>query len=455
MINSLKSFWRNLLLKLDKKINQWINSESSGEKELGADDYSVINFFLMILKKVLNHVFMQCEFEVVSDSVLCDRLKELCDDLKKNCYKIGAFMLGGSDTEQKISECWVIPYFATVNGKKELFHSYVDGSRIKITGINGENISECYIVLDAIRKNNKTYFLCRRHSLDLSGTLTINYFTADENANECAVSFSDWDDVLQIETTFKGANHIGFGRYKSPVLSFGNTIYGKPLNFGCSVIEHEIEDCLNQIRTEFKASGKKLFADSSIVKTDKTGKQYINKIDELVYPFQAKAGTNAKMIEEFNPEIRESAYYFRLTKLLEQYQSLMGVNELVTHEKSGNAATATEIKQLNIDNIALEDSIRQAIRAGNIDTLKADGLYLGIREDLWTYDETWLDIYDDEQQRTDNLLKFYESGAAEQEDLIKYYFPTLSEDEIKEKAERINAAKSIDINGSIENMLNL
>ena len=455
MLNSIKSFWRSLLLKLDNKINQWLNSEAPGDKELGADDFTVINFFLMILKKVLNRVFIQCEFEVVSDSALCDSLKELCGDLKKNCYKIGAYMLGGSDTEQKISECWVVPYFTLSGGEKKLFHSYVDGSRIKITETNGNRISDCYIILDAVRKKNKAYFLCRRHTLDNSGTLTISYFIADENANECNPGIGDWDSITQTETVFEGANHIGFGRYKSPVLAFGNTTYGKPLNNGCSVVEREIEECLNQIRAEFKFSGKRLFADASIVKTDKNGKKYINKIDEFIFPIQMKAGASGNMIEEFNPEIRESPFYMRLTKLLEKYQSLMGVNELITHEKSGNSATATEIKFLNLDNIALEDSIRQAIRAGNIDTLKADGMYLGIREDLWTYDETWTDIYEDEQQRTDNLLKFYNAGAAEQEDLIEYYFPTLSDDEVKAKTERINAAKAADINGSIENMLNL
>ena len=161
------------------------------------------------------------------------------------------------------------------------------------------------------------------------------------------------------------------------------------------------------------------------------------------------------MIDEFSPEIRESSYYAHLTKLLEQYQNLMGVNELITHEKSGSAATATEIRTLNIDNISLEDNIRKSVRDGNMETLKADSMYLGIREDLWTYDETWTDIYDNEQQRIDNNIKMRQEGAMEQIDLIKYWFPNLSDEEAQEKLERINTERQNGTQSSIESMLNM
>ena len=456
MKEAIRQFWYNLLQRLDSKINQWLNSGNAGYKEMSADDDTLVNFFIMVLKKVLNHVFMQCDFELTTDSTVAEPLIELCGDLQKNCYKIGFYMLGGSDTPQRISECWAVPYFETVGGGRKLFHSYLGGDRLCITAMAGDKISECYMIIDGVRRNNKVYLLCRRHSLDENGNLKITFFVANELAQEVTANIPEWEAITQTETTYPGANHIGFGRYKSPVTAFGNDIYGKPLNYGCAVIEKQIQVVLEQIRREFKHKEVKIFADRSITRNmDANGKPLKeNVIDEYIYTVQGKEGQTS-LINEFSPDIRESSYYAHLTKLLEQYQNLMGVNELITHERSGKDATATEIRTLNIDNISLEDNIRRAIREGNIETLKADSLYLGIREDLWTYDETWTDIYDDEQQRLENNLKMYENGAAEQIDLIKYWYPNLTDEEAQEKLERINANRQNGTRSSIESMLNM
>ena len=457
MKDAIKQFWYNLLQRLDSKINQLLNKGKPSAEELNADNDTVVNFFAMALKKVLNHVFMQCNFEVTTDSAVAEPLTELCEDLQKNCYKIGAYMLGGSDTQQRISECWVVPYFEVVNGERKLFHSYLSGDRVRIVGMAGNRLTDCYMIIDAARRRDKTYFLCRRHTLDENGNLKITFFVADEQAKETTTDIPEWNNVIQTETTYAGARRIGFGRYKSPVVAFGNDTYGKPLNYGCAVIEQQIQTVLHQIQLEFKSKGTKLFPDWSIVKKEDADGNPLGVfcIDEYIYPIQHKAGITQSMIEEFSPAIRESSYYAHLTKLLEQYQHLMGVNELITHEQSGKDATATEIKSLNIDNISLEDNVRKAIREGNIETLKADGMYLGVREDLWTYDETWTDIYDDEQQRLNNMLSLYNSGAVEQLDLIKYWFPALTDEEAREKLDRINAEKQSNMKSSMESMLNM
>lgn len=456
MKDKLKQFWNSLLQKLDNKINQYLNKGKDGKTPLTADNDSVVNFFIMTLKKVLNHVFLQCDFAVVSDSEQAAPLKDLCEDLQANCYKIGAYMLGGSDTPQQISECWVVPYFGKINGENKLFHSYLNGDRIKITAMTGGCITDCYIIIDAATIRNNTYFLCRRHELDADGNLKISFFTANETAESVNVNIPEWKTIISTETVYNKANNIGFGRYKSPVLAIGNDIYGKPLNYGCAEIESKIQVCLQQIFDEFKHKNVRIFADENIVRNkDKNGKDLgINVIDECIYTMRQVAGGGKPFIEVFSPEFRESAYYTHLTKLLEQYQSLMGVNELITHERSGNSATATEIRTLNLDNISLEDNIRRAVKEGNIQTLEADSMYLGIRPDLWTYDETWTDIYADEQQKMNNLKTAIESGWAEQIDGVKYWNDSLSEEEAEEKLNRINIEKESKSNKSIEDMLN-
>ena len=203
--------------RLDSKINQWLNKGKPGRKELNADDDTTVNFFAMVLKKVLNHVFTQCDFSIISDSTQTEPLKELCADLRKNCYKIGAYMLGGSDTEQRISECWAVPYFEIIGGEQKLFHSYLGGDRIRITQMSGNRITGCYMLLDAAMYRNRTYFLCRKHELDSEGNLTISFFTADEQARPVTADIPEWQGMTESVITYPKANNIGFGRYKSPV----------------------------------------------------------------------------------------------------------------------------------------------------------------------------------------------------------------------------------------------
>ncbi len=462
MKNIFNNFWYNLLQKLGNKINELLNRQNNSS-EMTSTEITKINFFLMVLKSVLNRVLMDCEFNIVSDSTLCEPLKSAVKNLEENAYKIGGYMLGGSETPNKKSECWAI-----LIDKKCGIHHFMSGSEICITAKSGDHITDCYMIWNMTKRNNKIYLLVRRHTLDDNGALTVRFFVADETAQEVNIDIPEWDSFLYMfddegvkrrkEVIIPNANHIGFGRYKSPVLCLSDDTYGKPLNYGCGKIEEEIQNTLDMIRLEFKAAKIKLFPDWSIVKdTDAKGNPlntYV--IDEYIYPTKPKMSDKGitKLIEYFAPEIRTSAFFGLLTQQLEQYQSLMGVQELITHERTTNNATATEVRAMNINNMALEKSIRAAFSKGNEETLKADGLYYGIREDLWSYDETWKDIYEDEQQTLQNNITMTESGGQSQRDLIKYWFPTFTDEQIDEKLAEINAEKENGVNKSIEDMLN-
>ena len=205
------------------------------------------------------------------------------------------------------------------------------------------------------------------------------------------------------------------------------------------------------------ASKKMLFPDWSIVrKTNENGDPVgMYKINEYIYPIKKKAGENGSLIDEYSPAIRGTEYEAHLTSLLERYQALMGVTEIITHNGTTNGATATEVKILNTDNISTEQSIKKSIRKGNIETLEADAMYLGIARDLWEYDEEYGDIYQDEQQMLKNYLDLYNAGALELKDLVKYWFPTYSDEQIEEKVMAINEAKASNTQKSIEELLNV
>ena len=214
-----KTFWYNLLQKLNSKINQQLNRGNTASGEMTASDTDKINFFLMILKSVLNRVLMECEFDIVSDSQQAEPLKSAVKNLNENAYKIGGYMLGGSDTPDNKSECWAI-----LIDKKCGIHHFMGGNEICITAKSGDHITDCYMIWNAIKRNDKIYLLCRRHTLGDDGTLKIRFFAADEAAREVVADIPEWNSFLYMlddngvrtrkEIIIPNANHIGFGRYK-------------------------------------------------------------------------------------------------------------------------------------------------------------------------------------------------------------------------------------------------
>lgn len=471
MKNAIKNFWVALLSKINNKINQWLNAPKNKLPTMDAGDDTVVNFFAMVVKKVLNRALMGVEFDVISDSTQAEPLKELCEDLNRNAYKITANMIAGNEniSGHSVAECWAVPSFIKVQGQNKLVHSYIDGSRVLITGIRDDGqISECYMVLNAVKRKDKVYFLYRKHTLSDEGDLSISFFVADDNANMVEAGIPEWDDLIYgfngngekqaKETVYKGVNHIGFGRYKSPVVALNNdTEYGVPLNYGCGEIERQLADDVLNITHEMKASKKMLFPDWSIVKEDTRGNAVSLgcAVDEYIYPIKKKAGVDGSLIDEYCPAIRYSDYAQKLEDDLCKYQAQMGVRDLITHTENTSGATATEIKSKNADNMALEQSIRKALRKGNEETLEADSIYLNIPFDLWQYDEDYQDIYTDDTQKLNEIITVMQNGGAEVDDLVKFYFPTLTDEERAEKIARINEGEQASTENSILSALNM
>ena len=167
-------------------------------------------------------------------------------------------------------------------------------------------------------------------------------------------------------------------------------------------------------------------------------------LDEYIYPTKPKTTDNRANHQAYRLLLARNSYkciFWTTHTAIGTISSLNGCAGAYHARRTTNNATATEVRAMNINNMALEKSIRAAFSKGNEETLKADGLYYGIREELWSYDETWKDIYEDEQQTLQNNITMVESGGQSQRDLIKYWFPTFTDEQIDEKLAEINAEK--------------
>ena len=262
-----------------------------------------------------------------------------------------------------------------------------------------------------------------------------------------------WQEYEDMAYSFQNANHIGFGRYKSPASSRGmSPVYGVPLNFGCAAIEEEMFHDLELINAEFENGKSVIFADPRILLTDQEKAKYT--LAENIFPVHKKAGEAGNYIDIFNPSLRYSEHYSKLVADMALYEKEIGTSKgFLTDNETSDTATATAVRRANADTVALLNKIRNAIDYGNKMTLEADAVFLNIADDLWEYVSDWFDPFEDAGEQWDRLMQGKESGAAEASDLMKWLFPKLSEEEIEEKIQRINSQQQSNADTALENIL--
>lgn len=425
-------FWESVKKAYNKAFKGPLSSNVQNWRIIDA-----INFLDIFVRRLSNLANFEATFDIKSDSSLTDQLKSLCKSLENKRSQITKGMLADGDH-------YVFPAH---NRKGNLIHTYLTQHQVRIIDTDGEDITEAYGIINwMIDNNNKVFYLLRHHKLEDNGTLTISYMSINEQGKPAKVDA--WEHLNEQAYSFKNANHIGFGRYKSPVSDRGlSPVYGVPLNFGCSEIEKRIFNDLKLIEDEFKNAKSKIFADPLILRKRKAekgeGEEY--NIPENVFPVQSRAGQNGNNIDIFSPAIRYSEHYAKLVEDMAMYEKEVGVNKGFLTDPAPTAnATATEIKRSNNDTISMLGDIRSAIDAGNKMTLLADSVFLNISADLWSYSSDWYDPFEDPEAQWKRLLEAKNNGAAEEEDLIRWQFPNLSDKEIAEKIERIKAAKKSD-----------
>lgn len=438
LIDKLKRMWA-AFLKGIKLANSELKGESADPDIQKYQDIDTSNFVAMAISKLCNLTCADTAFKINSDSRLIEPLKVLTDNLQDNRHNIFNGMAGDG-------EYYVFP---ALDSKGNLYHSYLDRAFVRITDISNNIIKCAYAVLDYYQPNNTTtYFLQRHHRLDNNGNLTISYKAVNDQGIQ--VITDRWCDLTDREIILQRANHIGFGRYKSPVSSRGRSkIYGVPLNFGCGAIEKEIRETLSQINKEFVNGRSVIFTDPRNLMKNEDSKEY--KIAENVIPIRHAAGDAGKNIDIFSPELRFSPHYDKLMEEFERYERQMGLSKgIFTNNEALLTATATAIKRGNSDTLALIKNFQDSIDEGNKMTLEADSIFLGIRPDLWTYDSEWHDPFEDKTEEFERLIRGVSIGAVSLERLTRFIYPTLTDEQIAMELKKVQAEQSRSADAAIE-----
>lgn len=446
MFSKFKQFWVKFWNGFVTKQYNRIYKNPLSDRVQEWRDILRINLLAIVSNTLNNFTNMEATFDVESDSVQADTLKDMVKDLERKRYDIFSEMVNEGDY-------FVFP---ATNEKGELYHTYLSQQQVRILNMDGEDITEAYGIIDwyADNKTKRTYYLLRHHSLDVDGNLTVTYSVLDDLNNPATLE--QWEYLQNEAVRYMGANHIGFGRFKSPVSSRGlSPVYGVPLNFGCADIEEKIFNDLEIIEKEFKNGESKIFADPRMLRKSKDAVgQESWQIPENIFPIDTRGGTASASVDIFSPALRYSEHYAKLQTDLAFYERQIGTSRgiLTTVEPTSNA-TATEIRRANADTIALINNFHNAMDDGNLMTLQADAVYLNIAEDLWTYSSDWYDPFENPAEQWSRLREGHESGAVSTRRLTQWLFPNMTDEEIDAELEEVASNGGSNAEDALERIL--
>lgn len=409
------------------------------------DDIEHTNWLAMAVSKIANLSCTETTYEVKSDSTLVEPLQDLCKDIENKRFEIVYAMLGTGD-------CYIFP---TIQGNNQLYHTVLGESNVVILETEGESITKALVILDTYKppKGNRVFFLIRIHDLGENGTLTLTYDVVDEAGQPQYVE--KWQGLKDIVTQVVGANHIGFGRYKSPVpIREHSTVYGVPLNFGCSEIEKKLRKYEKMTDTEFKNAKSIIFTDIRNVQIvqNEDGEPEYEMVGNII-PIKSKEGASNAVFTH-SPDIRYEKYRDKIDDLLSDYERQMGLSPgILTENEAMATGTATAVRRSNADTISFINNVQTALDAGNIMTLEADALFLNIRRDLWEYNSDYYDVFGDSAEQWQRLVEAFNAGAVSVERLTEWLFPKMTEEQIQEEIAKVNLRNTANEQSAIERAL--
>ena len=338
----------------------------------------------------------------------------------------------------------LIPY--VTNGK--LFTDIVPQSSMVINRVNGDELMAVSILADSTVRRDERYFRWTDYSLDgTTGTVTIRQRAT--NAIGGLVSwemFPEWANI-QEEMTISGCEHLPLAYIKCPIDNRRNeALYGVPITFGCNDLMKEIEECLEDIRREYKLKKPIVGMDSTLFDVNNNRRNL--PVTGLFMPTTPGGLDGAgKLWEVYDPAIRDSSYYNRLVNLYELLEKQVGTSKGILTEPTTRGATATEIKAGLYDTYSIVQLMRTAIEQGinrltyamnvlnNYYSLSPMGDYEVAFD--WSYA-----MIESSQETFNQLVTAQQLGAVETAELRNYVIAGETLDEARERCTEIAAEKA-------------
>ena len=435
-------FWSNFWGFVKKKIDQYDEEKKVVVKVQDWEDVREYNPLAIANTKLTSLVCDEATVELQTDSKLVEPLIPLAENLEAKRYEICSTMCGKGGV-----------FVTMATGEDdEPYHRIIAPADVSVYRMVADKMYEVAMVIDKKIVKHREYRLIRHHILDENGTLYVYYYTTDKSGNE--EYLAEWEHYKNDNVMYIGANNIGVAYYKSPQDSRGLSQWGVPLNFGCEEVEAKLKKARNDYDEEAELMKAKLFADKSIVLAKETteGKRY--DLPEGIYTIQKRAGVDGTLIDSFAPATRLAEYKQKLIDAKADWEDMVGLDRgFLTEAEHTAGATATEIRTANTKTRSFVKKIQSAMFDGIKATLEADAVFLNIPLDLYTVMVDWFDAFLDEESQYQRIANAVDRGVLEKEDELRWLYPNMTDEEIAEKLERLQAIQTANTDQALERIL--
>lgn len=246
----------------------------------------------------------------------------------------------------------LIPY--TIDG--QIYIDHVPQSRIIISGMRGDHITQASVKADVFERDNNVYVRWTEYEL-INNTC---YIRNKATRNDILIPLEDVPEFEGIaeEVVIPGCDRILLSIIKCPVDNRNvDSLNGVPITYGSESIIDEIYETRKQYAREYRL--KKPFVAIDDLMFDKNGNLPDNGLFKR-FRINSKL-ESGKMFEQYAPEIQGEAYKNRLLQLYEDLEKAIGTSKGVLTDQATTEATATEINRSSYDTFSIVGDIRKQI----------------------------------------------------------------------------------------------
>ncbi len=369
-MNYFTSMFRNLISLL---YNKYVYETDEQIARTSADvnaycDTSKENIIAIVANALSSFVVSDLDISITGDSKRAKMLQEITDRYFNKLKARTADCLG---TGLLVS----IPYSAVVGNQRKIFIDSVMKDRFFITGISGDVITSCTVVADYKVIREHKYIRFTDYSLD-GNTYVIKQRAVRDSSQISLDALPDWKGIPE-EIRIGGVDRLPIGIMRCPTSNRRpDTPDGVPVTYGCGATLKKIENTLTQIEKEYEKKEATIFADETLF----DGKDQVSKLYKLV----SSDNEEKPFFEIFSPEIRQSAFYEKLSKNFKMLETQIGCSGGILSEIETKGATATEIKRAMSKTFSFCTDVQNAIERYYNDLMYGCNVlanYLGLTPD--------------------------------------------------------------------------
>ena len=352
----IKSMWDWILRQfgIKKSITTDKQQSKNADYTHKYKDISTINFGAIFSNKLASIATSDSAFILEADNKRAKLLAEIGTAAWKKINKISSLAMG-------IGGSLIVPYVQ--NGR--ILFDIVTQDRLCIHSKSGEKITRATVLADTVVLNDVRYFRYTNYAIE-GNTLHITNRVTTQHGK--AAEVEQWKDIQDI--CIANVDRVPFGYIKSPADNRDcDDDYGVPITYGCDKIIEDINECLQQIKDEFKLKEVKVFADDRMFEKDKNGKPTIS--SKLFYAVKHLGEGGNKMIELFSEDYRESPLHNRLANLFELLEKAVGTSRGILTKPDASYENKDAVREANRATWAIVTALRKAIEKGFEDFLYA------------------------------------------------------------------------------------